>query len=111
MNDVKEPLMATSVLHKPRKWILQMPIQELVKLTEFLDYSRIFMLESPVLLVFSTSENEFSVVGFKTLEEAKTHMEVEHDPSEGYTLESAYFEGKEMQWTEVKRVDFVVKKG
>ena len=93
-----------------KKWVMQMPIQDLVKLTDYLDHSELDTLEQPVVMIFSTDDNEFSVTGFQTLEEAKKQMEDEHDPSEGYTLEEAYFEGKEMTWTEVKTFDFREKK-
>jgi hypothetical protein len=92
------------------KWVMQMPIQELLALTEFLDKSELDVLEKPALLIFATEEDEYSIEGFNTLEEAKEHMENEYNPAEGYYLEDAYYKGKEMEWTEVKRFDFREKK-
>ena len=95
-----------------KEWILEMPIQEMVKLTEFLDHSEFETLAEPALLVFSTDDDEFSIMGFGTLEEATSYMEVDQCEGygDGYELESAYFEGREMTWTEVRKFDFVEKK-
>lgn len=92
------------------QWILQAPIQFILKIMEYLDHSELDVFEKPVVLIFTTGDDEYSVEGFNTLDEAKHHMENEHDAAEGYWLDSAYFEGKELEWKERKYFDFVEKK-
>ncbi len=99
----KEP-----IVEKKTTWVLEMSIQEMAKLVEFIDHSEFDALAAPAVLVFSTDDGELSVDGFETLGEAKSYMEAKEDDS--YEIESAYFEGREMEWTDVRKFDFVEKK-
>lgn len=89
-------------------WVLELPVQILVELLDLDDVVR--DLVQPVVLIFSTEDNEFSVSGFATKVEAKEYMEHEQADFEGYLLEHAFVEGKPVEWKEKRNFDFVEKK-
>jgi len=89
-----------------KEWVLEMSVQSFLKVTEEFDDSNIHIFEMPALLIFVTNANEYSVEGFKTLEEAKDYMEKKFDATEGSSLDGVFFYGKEMEWKEVHSFDF-----
>jgi len=91
-----------------KEWILEMPVQSLLRVMQDVGPSELYVFEEPAVLIFMSDEGEetYSVEGFKTLEKAKNYMEKKFHTTEGYMLDGVFFYGKEMEWKEVRSFDF-----
>lgn len=91
-----------------KDWVLGLPIGIMEQVMENCQFSE---LAKPVVLVFATDDHEYSAQGFQTRAEAKEYMEQRHDESEGWYLNCAFFEGREVEYKARCIFDFVEKKG